>query len=392
MTNGTWECSRSHVPIGYDGIVTPEPPGTARGWDSETRAAFFMGVAWLARVTSGTFGIYSLADPCSSHLRRYDLPMANQLTPEQEYEKVYEGIVAVAVRCDGAQSKDFVGFDGTDTHYGRRVASVPFAQWTPEVREECARISNKYQKQILAHTGIDVTTLQVVRDALGKGTIYKARNDARRYEKLAAALKDRKIDAVGDKLGIFYGKKDPDFKPLLAACQALPGRKFDWDRKCNTVPVSDAVEAFVQEWDFPITDAARALLEAPQAPAPIEYQITLEDSGRRVFIKTNLTAPGQAAAEAVKQLPGRSFDRTRYGNTADASPAVVAFAATYGLNITPEAKAKCEAAQAALRATDASKLDASDWATVAAHVSSLGSPEELPAVFVNRIEELLRNV
>src|SRR5215831_4937559 len=150
-----------------------------------------------------------------------------QLSEDAQYAAVYHGMWEIASRCDGAQSKDFVGFDGTDTHYGRRVASVPFADWTQDVKEECARIIVKYRKQVLSYTGVDVTTLPVVQAQQDHGTNYAARNQARRYEKLAAALADRKVDVVNGKLGIFYGKRDPDFSLFLKVCQALPGRKFD---------------------------------------------------------------------------------------------------------------------------------------------------------------------
>src|SRR5215472_13118029 len=129
--------------------------------------------------------------------------MAHASTTEEQYELVYQGIVAVAARCDGAQTQDRVGFNGQDTHFGRRIASVPFDQWTEDVKAEAARIANTYQVQILSYTGIDVSDLQVVRDALGAGTNHIARDDARGYERRAKGADKvalRRIDAVGDRL------------------------------------------------------------------------------------------------------------------------------------------------------------------------------------------------
>jgi hypothetical protein len=316
------------------------------------------------------------------------------MTPAEQYDLVYQVIREIAVRCDGAQSKDFVGFNGVDTHFGRRIAAVPRDQWTPDVCLEAAHIVLKYREQGLTYTGVDVSTLQVVKDAQDNGTNYAGRNDARRYEKRAAALADRKVDVVKHPatgkpaLGIFYGKKDPDFKTFLSLCQALPGRKFDWDRKCNAVPVTDEAQAFIQEYDFPVTDAARALLEAPRQAPPIHYEITLGQDGK-VYIKTNLTAPGQPAADAVKALPGRGFDRASYSNYANPHPAVLAFAKQFGLNVSPDAVKACEAAQAALEARDSVGLSESDIKTVMQDVSRCGSPADLPPVFVVLFKEMM---
>src|SRR5215469_9565315 len=84
---------------------------------------------------------------------------------------------------------------------------------------------------------------------------------------------------------------------------------------------------------------------APQAPAPTPEpevpawspepvvqeapaEVTLVDG--RIIIKTNLTAPGQPAADAVRDLPGRSFVRSLYANSANPTPDVLAFATRFG--------------------------------------------------------------
>jgi len=324
----------------------------------------------------------------------YTGPMANELTTEQQHELVYQGIVALAGHCDGAQAKDFQGFNGVDTHFGRRVAGVPREQWTPEVFDECCHIILKYREQVLAYTGIDVATLQVVLAAQDQGTNYTARDQARTYEKRAAALADRKIDAVTPRegryagqtvLGIFYGKKDPDFQALLATCKALPGRAFDWTLKANVVPPSPAIEDFVMEWDFPLTDAARDLLAAPRA---VKYDVTLDASGRRVVIDTPYDP---VLVEAVRSLPGRAWDAGNKVNTVNVTPQVTEFARRFNLNVHPDVIAACGKAAQALQAREADKLVAQDVATVMNRVSSVQRPEDLPEVFVQMFQNLGRS-
>lgn len=311
--------------------------------------------------------------------------MATSPTTAEQYELVYQGIVAVAARCDGARTEDGVGFNGQDTHFGRRIASVPLSEWTPVVRVEAARIANTYQVQILNYTGIDVTALQVVQDASTLKTIHEARDDARGYERKAKGadkLACRKIDVVGDYLGIFYDKKDPDFQALLAVCKALPGRSFDWDRKCNVVPVSEAFEDFILEWDFPITEAAQALLAAG---APEHFHVTLAENGQKVVIDTPFDA---SLVEAIKALPGRSYKGGSL-NTADVHTAVLTLADRFSLKVHPDAQAACEHAQAALEASDAAALAAEDVKVIMAHVSRQKDPAALPTVFIDMLAAVL---
>ena len=311
--------------------------------------------------------------------------MASPTTTAEQYELVYQGMCAVAAHCDGARTEDGVGFSGQDTKFGRRIASVSFSDWTDDVKAEAARIANRYQTQILSYTGIDVTTLEVVTDALGTDTNHQARDEARTFERRAKGadkLAARKIDVVGDALGIFYAKGDPDFGDLLGACKALPGRRFDWDRKCNVVPVSEALEDFILTWDFPLTDAAQAVLQAPRAEF---FNITLASNGQKVVIDTPYDP---SLVEGIKALPGRSYVGGSI-NHADVHTAVLALVDHFDLTIHPDARAACDNAQKALEAANAAHLAAEDRKTIMAHVSRQKDPTTLPLVFIDMLETIL---
>jgi hypothetical protein len=312
--------------------------------------------------------------------------MAESPTTTEQYELVYQGITAVAARCDGAQSSDGVGFNGQDTKFGKRIASVPFTQWTDEVKVEAARIALTYKVQILEYTGVDVSTLDVVRDANELGTNHLARDHARGYERRAQGadkLALRSIDAYEGKLVLHYDKKDPDFGDLLAACKALPGRTFDWDTKCNVAPVSDEMADFVLTWDFPLTEDAKALL---QAGPPVFYNVTLADNGDKVVIDTPYNPD---LVDAVRNLQGRSWDGGLKVNTADVHPDVIEFVTQWNLSIHPDARAACDKAQAALDAADAAALVEDDRRVVMAHVSRQKDPGALPPVFVDMLAAVL---
>jgi hypothetical protein len=310
---------------------------------------------------------------------------------EVERHQIYDGICAVAAHCDGAVTLDGQGFDGQDTHFGRRIAAVSYDAWTEDVHQEAARIASKYQKQILAYTGVDASQLQVVRDALGLRTNQAARDEARAYERRAKGASKtalRKVDVVEGKLAIFYDRKDPDFNALLDIMRVLPGRYYNGIHRCNEVDPSDELEDFILVWDFPITPAADAILRQPRAPKSVKYEITLHENGEQVVIDTDLTAR-QPGLGMVQALPGRSFDRASCTNRAAIHADVIAFAHRLHLGIAPDALEACEHAQEALQAKEAAALAEGDLKTLVAHVSDQQNPDTLPPAFMELLEGVL---
>ena len=100
-----------------------------------------------------------------------------------EARQVYDCIVAIASHCDGAITQDRVGFNGSDTKFGRRVAAMTFEDWTPDIIQECARILGEtYRVQAQNWTGIDARQLQIVREAAECYTNHAARQQARDAE------------------------------------------------------------------------------------------------------------------------------------------------------------------------------------------------------------------
>lgn len=309
------------------------------------------------------------------------------MTTEEQYRQVYDGITAVASRCDGAVTKDNVGFNGQDTKFGRRVASVPFEEWTDDVKQEAARIALTYKAQIESYTGIDVATLDVVRQAQDWGTNYTGRQDARNYERRAAkaGLVDKRL--VDFRGGIFvfsWEKGDPDFGPLLDGVKALPGRRFNWDRKVNEVPRSTALEDFIQTWDFPLTEAARAALSQPFA-APEVFNISLNEDGTRVIIDTPYDP---RIVEATRHLPGRRYIGGSI-NHADIDPMIVSFAQQFGLKVHPDALAACTLAQDAKKEAQKAAAARGERGAVMSVVSRCGKPEELPEAFLDLLRKVL---
>jgi len=303
------------------------------------------------------------------------------LPADEQYALVHAAIQEIAARCDGAREKDFQGFDGTDTKYGRRIASVSFETLTEDDRQEEARIILKYRNQALAYCGLDVSKLEVVLDAQGRGTNYTSRDNARAYERKAknAGLADKRsgtLLASGDVL-LSWVKGDPDFGTLLEAVRALPDRRFDGPSQGWVVKPSKALAEFVLAHDFPVsTEAAEAIKTAAERKV---YNVGLlkGSDGKRLWIKAPYDA--NRVAEA-RSLPGRRW--TGEMDEVDATPAVLAFAEKWGLEVSPKAMAAInEAGEEAADAADAAQVKL-DRAGLMSLASRAGNVTDLPDDFV----------
>lgn len=303
------------------------------------------------------------------------------LPADEQYALVHAAIQEIASRCDGAREKDFVGFDGTDTKYGRRIASVPFETLTEDDRQEEARIILKYRNQALTYTGLDVSTLDVVRDAQGAGTNYQSRDNARAYERRTrnAHLADKRLGVLlpdGNVL-VSWEKGDPDFGTILDAVRALPDRRFDAPSKGWVVKPSKALAEFVQAHDIPVSTEAAAAIKAAAERKVYNVGVVGGSQGKRLWIKAPYNADRVADA---RQLPGRRW--TGEMDEVDATPAVLAFATKWDLEVSPKAQAAInDAGEDALDAAkdEQVKLDRAGLMSLA---SRAGNANDLPAEFV----------
>lgn len=68
-------------------------------------------------------------------------------------------IAVLAARCDGAVSDDHQGFNGADRVFGHSLAEQA-GRWTSKQRASARTLVQKYRRQVLAATGIDVAEIQ----------------------------------------------------------------------------------------------------------------------------------------------------------------------------------------------------------------------------------------
>jgi hypothetical protein len=268
------------------------------------------------------------------------------LSPDDQYRLVYAGIWAVAANCDGAREQDGVGFNGQDTKFGKRIASVDYDMWTDDVKVEAARIALTYKAQILAYTGLDISTLDVVREAndlqgakrKSALTNHDARDQARQFERRAEAADQRVITLSPEGLRAIWFKFpfDAEIKDAVKAA----GARWNGQDKVWWIPqgpVTPEVAAIAAKW-FRVLSCAEQFFTAPAAapvapakPAVHGYMI----SDQIVFdFPYN---PGQKDAIKAAGARWNGADKTWRVKASDPkAPAVVAAARQVGLVVATE--------------------------------------------------------
>jgi hypothetical protein len=200
-----------------------------------------------------------------------DLPV------EEQYKLVYAGIISVAQRCDGARSDDGIGFNGQDTHFGRRIASVPFEEWTQDIKEEAARIAATYRGQIEAYIGVNLNQLPVVRQSnvvdftpeavdfieefalAADFDLTTARGEA---AKVAQAIAERPHITLAGKGQV---KLDTPYdRDMVEAIKSLPGRRYQGG-SINLADLHPAILTFAKQFKVNVAADVKAALDQDQA-------------------------------------------------------------------------------------------------------------------------------
>ena len=134
--------------------------------------------------------------------------------------EIKRAIDFLASRCDYAQSRDGVGFNGTDTKFGHVLADTDLDKWSPKMTFIAYKILRKYKNQLL-EGGIDF-------DKIPEPPDPETLPDDKKYpNRKPKAVVPKKITTVGDKFHITF-PYDPSTVLLV---KQLAKRKFDRDKK-----------------------------------------------------------------------------------------------------------------------------------------------------------------
>ena len=294
---------------------------------------------------------------------------------------------AIAQVCNGATTRDDVGFNKADTSFGRFVATIPADMWSAEQCGVVRAMLRKYTRQ-LAGAGVEYAALPGVRFEadVPEGARSGALARFKEQQELVDQAAERAAWAEGrltrgqfvtlKKVPVAYVENGavalefPYDAALVAEVKALPRRKWDGRRWLVGRGSEAALAAFVERHAVACTaDVATwvAAAPAPEAAAPALPNFRIE--GDRVV----LCAPYNAdALEPLRQVVGRRWDAARKVNTFPLVAETVAqlgqLAARFGWTGIEQVRAAADSvcARAAAMAT------ASEAATSASKAAELG--------------------
>src|SRR5216683_448319 len=132
---------------------------------------------------------------------------------------LYAAVQSLAGVCDGARSEDGMGFNGLDTGFGRKMASIPVEKWSPKQLVAVHRMIRKYRGQLEA-----------------SGCLY-----SEIPVPPPPPAQSEPVRTISYKDGVFtvgWERRDKRFAELLAAVKGIPGRRWNKETLSWTVPYS----------------------------------------------------------------------------------------------------------------------------------------------------------
>ncbi len=276
-----------------------------------------------------------------------------------------DACASIAGNCDGAITKDSVGFNKADTSFGRSISLAPAKLWTPEICHEVRSMLKKYSGQ-LRSVNIEHNELPMVERQSSRGRSVEAST----LKKIAAkVVKDnarhsfrtgqiseanarktlgnfRLMEIVGKDLVASF----PYDRDLIDAIKTINYRDRRWDSISKTWAISANAAGFVlhliADWDFMVTDADLERIKhasnrtPPEAPKP-KSKSTVTFSNDRIVLTTPYNPK---LTDGVRGIEGRKWDAENKINTfpVTQSAAVLKLTTNYNLYVSDEARATLE--------------------------------------------------
>lgn len=202
--------------------------------------------------------------------------------PAHPPDDLVRAIRTLAAVCDGAHDADGIGFNATDTGFGRRLAATPPEAWGEQVTRRAWEVAGKYRHQ-LARAGIEWADIPEPPGTASHADI-------------------RAVDYENGRFVVRFG-----YEPrLVSAVKRLPSVRWDPDGKTWTVPLRGAsvIGAWADEHGFILSSAAREAVAAPgQAEAAPVGTADADDRG--IILRFDYDP---ALVTEVRHLSRRTWD------------------------------------------------------------------------------------
>ena len=310
---------------------------------------------------------------------------AARATGDDAVTALREAIGVISSVCDYAQSDDAQGFNAADAWLGHVLAQMPTALWTDDAALATWDMLRKYRGQLAAAgIGYDDLPRPAGADELEAGRREQARQRARehaqhwREQQYRQARTYLRCDGDGGQVTLAF-PYDPD---LVAACRAIPGRRYDGAAKANVFPFTSlpAVIKLADAHQIEVTAEVRALakIATERAGLPASLPpVRLDDRNQTIIIDAPFNPDLNQALKDANH--GRStWDRNaRVHRLAPrAATALPELAQRFGLEISEQAR---EAITAETARQDRNRADASAFEADPVPVPGLAAGAALKA-------------
>ena len=219
---------------------------------------------------------------------------------EETKEAIHAAVSSIAARCDGANTEDGIGFNGSDTKFGRRAAMLPPEDWTDGITWAAYKMLVKYQGQLESY-GHPYENLPTPIEVADDG-----RDEARQKAREAEALLSRVITWNND----HYEVRFTYDAQLVSVVRKFSGAKWNSEDKFWSFDEAAAkqLEDFAVRYGFSTECTFKT-------NGPVE-EVIEEGATKRVLFREGNTLVfdfefDEYLLQAVKQIRGRKWDSKR---------------------------------------------------------------------------------
>jgi len=237
--------------------------------------------------------------------------MEHQAIPFSTKKAIFDAVKTIADRCDGAHSQDGVGFNGSDTAFGRRLSWVSPELWTDGMAWEAYEMLFKYSGQLetfgVSYQGLPIPDEQIFSDG---------RQDAK---SLSRGLEQQKSQII--KFGKDFRGEDCfviEFKYdalLVSEVRKLNNARWNKEEKFWSVPLSSAkgLVDFAEKHNFSFEGTASNKVDAIRGTDAWSDNVQVDTKQKRVLSSINGRLVfdfdyDQHVINAIKGINGRSWD------------------------------------------------------------------------------------
>lgn len=229
-----------------------------------------------------------------------------QETPFTTKKAIFDAVKTIADRCDGAHSQDGVGFNGSDTAFGRRLSWVSPELWTDGMVWEAYEMLEKYSGQLEAF-GVSYDALPIPVSQL----FSDGRYDAKTLSKGLEQQKSQVIKLGDDAFNVEF--KYDAF--LVSEVRKLNGAKWNKEDKIWSVPLSSAkaLVEFAETHNFSFQTSAASQIDTVRGTSMWSDNVAVDNKTKRVLSLQDGKLVfdfdyDQHIVNAVKGINGRAWD------------------------------------------------------------------------------------